>query len=34
VFQQLAREATTGAVENLLDQQLQKGLNRLLPGKK
>ncbi len=34
VFQQLAREATTGAVENLLDQQLQKGLNKLLPGKK
>ena len=47
VFQQLAREAATGAVQNLLekqlptqdlqkglDQQLQKGLNRLLPGKK
>ena len=47
VFQQLAREAATGAVQNLLeknlptqdlqkglDQQLQKGLNKLLPGKK
>lgn len=34
LFERLAREATTGAVENLLDQELQKGLKKFLPGKK
>ena len=34
VFESLAREAITAPVENLLENELQKGLNRLLPGKK
>ncbi len=34
VFERLAREAITAPVENLLESELQKGLNRLLPGKK
>ncbi len=34
VFESLARDALTAPVENLLENELQKGLNRLLPGKK
>ncbi len=34
VFEIFAREAFTAPVENLLENELQKGLNRLLPGKK
>lgn len=34
VFESLARDAITAPVENLLENELQKGLNRLLPGKK
>ncbi|GDY10221.1 MAG: hypothetical protein DWI21_13630 [Planctomycetota bacterium] len=30
----LARDAFTAPVENLLENELQKGLNRLLPAKK
>ena len=33
-FEIFAREAFTAPVENLLENELQKGLNRLLPGKK
>ncbi len=33
-FESFAREAFTAPVENLLENELQKGLNRLLPGKK
>jgi hypothetical protein len=34
VLENLARDAVTAPVENLLENELQKGLNRLLPGKK
>ncbi len=34
VFESLARDAVTAPVENLLENELQKGLNRFLPGKK
>lgn len=34
VFESLARNAVTAPVENLLENELQKGLNRLLPAKK
>ncbi len=33
-FESFAREAFTAPVENLLENELQKGLNRFLPGKK